>query len=100
MRLGPRQDRLVGEIDVAEHTLIRTPGVKHAAELHKEGSERKILVCCWEDGCVTSCILESGEQQCCHTAESGGEELYYAWQEHLTSPEVGYRVREVKVEEA
>ena len=85
---------------MAEHTLLRTPGVKHAAELFKEGSPRKILICCWQDGCVTSCIVESGEQQCCYTAEDGGKELYEAWQQHLTSPEVGYQVREVAVESA
>jgi len=75
------------------------PGIKHAAELWKEGSPRKIIVACWEDGAVTSCVITaSDEKQCCYSAVVGGEELYYAWQAHLTSPEVGYKVKSFETE--
>jgi gamma-glutamyltranspeptidase len=53
---------------------------------------------------VSSCVIEKGkdgkvkEKVCCYTSEDGGEELYYAWEAHLTSPEVGYKVRSIEVE--
>lgn len=76
------------------------PGIKHAAELWKEGSPRKIIVACWEDGCVSSCVIEteSDKKECCYTAEKGGPELYWAWVAHLASPELGYKERRVEVE--
>jgi len=76
-------------------------GIKHAAVLWKDGSPRRILMSCWQDGMVTSCVIEekSGERQCCYTAEGGGDELYYAWQGHLSSPEVGYKVKSIETEE-
>jgi len=85
--------------------VLSSPGIKHAAELFKEGSPRRIRVVCWEDGKVTSCVAEKDtdgrtkREVCCYTAEDGGEELYYAWQAHLTSPEVGYKVKSIEVEE-
>lgn len=89
------------EVGVCDsEALLIAPGIKHAAELFKEGSPRKIVMCCWRDGMVTSCVIEmkSGEEQCCYTAEGGGEELYYAFQAHLSSPEVGYKVKSIEVE--
>ncbi len=76
------------------------PGIKHAAELWKDGSPRKIIVACWEDGAVTSCVIEteSDKKECCYSAEKGGEELYYPWLAHLTSPEVGYKIKPVESE--
>ena len=80
------------------------PGVKHAAELWKNGSKRLIRVACFEDGMVTSCVLEKSEdgkpkeEVCCYTAEAGGPELYFAWVAHLCSPEVGYKEKRIEVE--
>lgn len=79
------------------------PDVKHAAELYKDGSKKVIRVACWSDGKVTSCVLEKGEdgkvkeEVCCYTAEDGGMELAMAWEAHLTSPEVGYKIRTIEV---
>lgn len=90
---------------MAEHTVLVTPTIVYAAELYKDNAKRTIRTCLWSDGMVSSCIAELDEdgktkqELCCHTTEDGGEELYYAWQEHLTSPEVGYQVREVTAEE-
>jgi len=84
--------------------VLVAPRAKHAAELWKDGSKRRIRVVCWDDGMVSSCVAEVGEdgkikqELCCYTAENGGEELYYSWQAHLTSPEVGYKVKSIEVE--
>lgn len=85
---------------VCRDEAVCDPGIKHAAELWKEGSPHKIIVACWWDGCVSSCVIEtaSDKKECCYTAEKGGDELFYAWQAHLTSPEVGYKIRTVEVE--
>lgn len=98
-------NRICHETGVCEsEAILLAPGAKHAAELYKEGSNRAIRVVCWDDGMISSCVIEKGkdgkvkEQVCCYTAEDGGEELYYAWQAHLTSPEVGYKVRMVEIE--
>ena len=76
------------------------PGIKHAAELWKDGSPRVVRVVCWEDGMVTSCVVEtkSAKEQCCYTAKDGGMELAMAWEAHLTSPEVGYKIKPIEVE--
>lgn len=84
--------------------LLSAPGIKHAAELWKDGSPKRIRVACWADGSVTSCVAEVGEdgktkeKLCCFTAKDGGEDLYFAWQAHLTSPEVGYKLKSIEVE--
>jgi len=94
------------EVGVCESdALLTAPGIKHAAELFKEGSNRAIRVVCWDDGMVSSCVVEKGkdgkvkEQVCCFTAEDGDMELTMAWEAHLTSPEVGYKIRHIEVEE-
>jgi hypothetical protein len=71
----------------------------YAAELYKDGSKRVVRVACFDDKCVSSCVLEDGKTPapCCHTSSSGGIELTKAWIEHLKSN--GYRVKEVPVEE-
>lgn len=96
-------NRLCTEAGICDSgTVLIAPGIRHAAELWREGSPHKIVMCCWHDGAVTSCAIEikSGGKQCCYTAEGGGEELYYAFQAHLTSPEVGYKVKSVEVEKS
>lgn len=91
---------------MAEHTVLVTPTIAYAAELYKDNTKRTIRTCLWSDGMVSSCVAELDEdgktkqEICCHTAESGGEELYRAWQAHLTSPEVGYKIRPIEVEGA
>jgi len=98
-------NRICQEAGICDsEAILRTAGIKHAAELFKEDSPRRIRVVCWEDGKVTSCVVEvesdgkTKREMCCYTAEDGGEELYYAWQAHLTSPEVGYKVKSIEVE--
>lgn len=89
---------------VDSEALLSAPGIKHAAELFKEGSSRRIRVACWNDGGVTSCVVEVDgngkvkEEVCCYTAEDGGMELAMAWEAHLTSPEVGYKIKPIEVE--
>lgn len=97
-----RSCREVGVCD--SEALLRAAGIKHAAELYKDGSKRVIRVACWSDGKVSSCVVEKDtdgktkQEMCCYTAEDGGMELAMAWEAHLTSPEVGYKVRRVEVE--
>ena len=64
------------------------PGVKRAVELQKPGSSQVVRMAEFEDGQVTSCVIDQGKQICCHTAE--GEGLFEVWQERLTAPEVGF----------
>lgn len=77
------------------------PVVKHAAELWKDGSPRKIIMCCWEDGVACSAVLENGtlESVCSYCTEPGQEEAFWAFQAHLTSPRVGYKIKSIEVEE-
>ncbi|MBW2675276.1 MAG: hypothetical protein JRD89_18000 [Deltaproteobacteria bacterium] len=77
--------------------VLSAPLIKHAAELWKEGGP-KVVVSVWTDGMVTSCVFQGDGKQCCYTAEEGGDELYFAWQAHLTSPEVGYKIKSVEAE--
>lgn len=80
------------------------PNIKHASELWKEGTNRRVRIACFEDGSVTSCTIEvdgegkTAKEQCCYTAEDGGMELAMAWEAHLTSPEVGYKIKNIEVE--
>lgn len=80
------------------------PGIKHAAELFKDGAKRVVRVACWSDGKVTSCVVEkevngkTKREMCCYTAESGGDELYFAWVAHLCSNQVGYKEKRVEVD--
>ncbi|GAH50346.1 unnamed protein product [marine sediment metagenome] len=98
-------NKVCHELGVCEsEAVLRAPGIKHAAELWKDGSKRAIRVACWEDGKVTSCVVEVEadgkikQEICCYTAEDGGDELYYAWQAHLTSPEMGYKIKTIEAE--
>ena len=83
---------------------LENSGVAHeakiiyAAELYQDGSKRVVRVACFDDKCVSSCVLEDGKTPapCCHTSSSGGMELTKAWVEHLKSN--GYRVKEIPVE--
>jgi len=106
MEVTATLNKVCHELGVCDsEAVLRAPGIKHAAELWKDGSKRAIRVACWEDGKVTSCVVEVEadgkvkQEVCCYTAEDGGDELYYAWQAHLTSPEVGYKVKSIEVEE-
>ncbi|MFA5401242.1 MAG: hypothetical protein WC359_12415 [Dehalococcoidia bacterium] len=68
------------------------PGVKKAVELRRPGSPQVVRLAEFEDGLVTSCVIDQNKQVCCHTAE--GEGLFEIWKEHLTAPEVGFVARE------
>lgn len=91
---------------MAEQTVIEAPGVKYAAELWKnsaDGKLRRVRLALWQDGAITSCeaILDKEGKEItgsCHTTEPGQEEAYWAFQAHLTSPEVGYKVKSVEAE--
>jgi hypothetical protein len=98
-------NRICHETGVCEsEAILLAPGAKHAAELYKEGSSRAIRVICWDDGMVSSCVIEKGkdgkvkEKVCCYTSESGGPELYWAWIAHLCSDEVGYKEKRIEVD--
>ena len=98
-------NKVCREVGVCDSgALLSAPGIKHAAELFKKGSNRRIRVACWNDGSVTSCVVEADtngkvkEEVCCFTAEDGGMELAMAWEAHLTSPEVGYKIKHIEVE--
>lgn len=76
------------------------PRMKHAAELWRDGSKNKILIACFEDQSVVSCVVQvKGDQKCCFSADTGGEELYEHFQGLLTSPEVGYKIKVIEIEE-
>jgi len=85
---------------VAEDTILEIKAIKHAAELWKEGSPRRIRVALYEDGTACSVVVEkeSAEELCAYCTEPGQEEAYWAWQAHLTSPEVGYKIKHIEVE--
>lgn len=70
----------------------------YAAELYQDGSRKIVRVACFDDKCVSSCVLEDGKTPapCCHTSDSGGMELTKAWVAHLK--ENGYKVKEIPVE--
>ena len=76
------------------------PGIKHAAELYKDGSPRKIIMCLYEDGVACSAVLQNGtlETVCSYCTEPSQEEAFWAFQAHLTSPEVGYKIKTVETE--
>jgi len=89
-----------------EESLMYTLQIRHAAELFKnspDGEVRRVKLALWEDGAITSCeaTYDKGGKEIkgsCYTIEPGQEEAYWAWQAHLTSPEVGYKVKSVEVE--
>ena len=75
------------------------PKMIRAAELWRDGSHNKILLGCWSDGHVTSCVVQAtSEQRCCYSAADGGEELFEHFRELLTSPNAGYQMKEIEVE--
>jgi len=74
------------------------PRLSRAAELWRDGSKNKILVALWEDGTITNCLIQKGDEKCCFSAESGGEALYDNWCGLLTSPEVAYRIKVIEIE--
>lgn len=80
-------------------------GIKHAAELWKNSLDgvRKVKLALWQDGAITSCEAtydEKGKEikGTCYTTEPGQEKAFWAFQAHLTSPEVGYKVKSIEVE--
>jgi len=75
------------------------PRVKQSAELWREGSKNKILISCLNDGTITSCLLKEDGERCCFSSEKGNEELYENWRGLLTSPEVGYQIKVIDIEE-
>lgn len=83
---------------------ICEPGIKHAAEFYKDGSKKVVRLACFEDGVITSCVVEvdgegkTKEKVCCYSTEPGQEAAFWAFEAHLTSPEVGYKIRRVEVE--
>lgn len=79
---------------------ICSPSIKHAAELWKEGSKRKIIMCLYEDGVACSAVLEDGtlETACSYCTDLSQEEAFWALKAHLTSAEVGYKVRSIEIE--
>lgn len=78
------------------------PGIKHAAELWKEGSPRRIRVGVFEDGVVTSCVVELDDggrtksELCCYSTEPGQEAVFWPWIAHLSA--VGYKEKRIDVE--
>ena len=81
-----------------ESRICPEPRMLHAAELWRDGSKTRIIVGCFDDGLVVSCLTElEGKQQCCFTSE-GAEPLFHNWCGLLTSKEVGYHIKEIEVE--
>jgi len=81
--------------------------IKDAAELWKnspDGKKRRVRLALWNDGTITSCealINDNKEiEGSCYTTEPGQEEAYRAFEAHLTSPEVGYQIKGIEVENA
>jgi hypothetical protein len=95
----PKNNGLPMEFQRENSGLAHEAKVIYAAELSQDSSKRVVRVACFDDKCVSSCVLEDGKTPapCCHTAETGGMELTKAWIAHLK--ENGYRVKEIPVEE-
>jgi len=100
-------NRLCREVGVCDSgAILRAPKIKHAAELLKNspsGKKRRVRLALWTDGVITSCEAVLGAlgeeiEGTCYTTEPGQEEAYWAFKAHLTSPEVGYKVKQVEVE--
>jgi len=84
--------REVGVCPNGTAAVIKTPGVKYARIMQKEG--QKVLAFLWEDDSISSCAFDHGVQ-CCHTEIDGGSEAYWAWIAHLASK--GYKETPIEV---
>lgn len=100
-------NRICHELGVCDSgAILRSPQIKHAAELWKNtsGKVRKVRLALWNDGAITSCeatMNATGKEieGTCYTTEPGQEEAYWAFKAHLTSPEVGYNVKGIEIEQ-
>lgn len=99
-------NKVCKEVGICDsEAILSAPGVKHAAELWKNSSNgkiRRVRLALWSDGTITSCEAELKDEKeidgSCYTTEPGQEEAFWAFQAHLTSPEVGYKVKSIEVE--
>jgi hypothetical protein len=76
----------------------REAKIIYAAELIN--GNKKVIIGCYEDKCVTGCFMEDGKvlKPCCHTTNKfGGMELTNDYIDFLKAK--GYRVKEIPVED-
>lgn len=106
MEATAKMNKVCHELGVCDsEAILRAPGVKHAALLWKNSADgvRKVKLALFEDGVITSCegtYDKEGKEikGTCYTTEPSQEEAYFAFQAHLTSPEVGYKIKTIEVE--